>query len=178
MRSPEAFGAGHPSGALNVGFGPRIGYWAGWLLPPGVRVVLLASEPAQIEEATRQLFRVGVDDVAGYVAGGFDAWRAAGCETATLELMSARELRDRQGRREPPTIVDVRTAHEWETAHVEGSINIPVGDLVARADGLRGRTVATICESGYRSSLAASLLHRAGVSVVNVSDGTAAYRSL
>ncbi len=178
MRSPEAFGAGHPSGALNVGFGPRIGYRAGWLLPPGVRVVLLASEPAQIEEATRQLFRVGVDDVAGYVAGGFDAWRAAGCETATLELMSARELRDRQGRREPPTIVDVRTAHEWETAHVEGSINIPVGDLVARADGLRGRTVATICESGYRSSLAASLLHRAGVSVVNVSDGTAAYRSL
>jgi hydroxyacylglutathione hydrolase len=179
LRSPEAFAAGHPSGALNIGFGARIGYWAGWLLPAGARVVLLPGERRQAEEATRQLLRVGVDDVAGYVEGGFDAWRAARAETSTLELISARELRDRLARREAQTLVDVRSHHEWTSGHIDESINIPVGDLVARAADLRGpNVVATICESGFRSSLAASLLLRAGVRVVNVSDGTAAYRML
>jgi hydroxyacylglutathione hydrolase len=179
LRAAEAFAAGHPSGALNIGYGPRIGYWAGWLLPPGARVVIVATEPRQVEEAVRQLLRVGVDDIAGYLAGGFDAWRAAGCETSTLELISSSDLRDRIERRESQTLVDVRTPREWEAGHIDVSINIPVGELVARAADLRGPdVVATICESGYRSSLAASLLLRAGVHAVNVGDGTAAYRML
>jgi hydroxyacylglutathione hydrolase len=179
LRSPEAFAAGHPTGALNVGFGARIGYWAGWILPPGARVVLLGAGESQIEEAARQLLRVGVDDVAGYLDGGFDAWRAAAGDISRLELISARELRDRLERRESLTIVDVRSPGEWQSGHIEESINIPVGELASHASELRGpNVVATICESGFRSSLAASLLRRAGVAVVNVGDGTSAFRQL
>jgi hydroxyacylglutathione hydrolase len=180
LRSAEAFATAHPSGALNIAFGPRIGYWAGWVVPGGARLVLLAGDPAQAAEAARQLVRVGFDDLAGYVNGGYAAWRDAGGQSSSIEQITARELRDRITRRERQTIVDVRTPREWRAGHVDGAINIPVSDLAGRADELRDRSVvATICESGFRSSLAASILLRAGgIDVVNVTDGTTAYRLL
>jgi hydroxyacylglutathione hydrolase len=78
------------------------------------------------------------------------------------------------------TIVDVRTPTEWKAEHIEGSINIPVGELVNHlADVDREGTVATICESGYRSALAASILARAGVdSVAFVAGGMMEFRTL
>jgi hydroxyacylglutathione hydrolase len=179
MRSPEAFAAAHPAGAVNIGFGPRVGYWAGWIVPPANPVVLLASDPGQAEEANRQLLRVGFDEVVGYVNGNFESWQKADAPTARMEIISARELRDRLQRRERITVIDVRTHHEFSDGHIEGAINIPVGEIVSRAADLRGpNPVATVCESGFRSSLAASLLARAGVKTVNISDGTAAYRML
>jgi hydroxyacylglutathione hydrolase len=179
LRSPEAFGAGHPVGAINIGFGPRVGYWAGWIVPEGAPLVLLISDPKQSDEISRQLARVGFDAVAGYIEGGFAAWRDARCAVATLDLLPARDLRDRLRSREDITVVDVRSPGEWQAGHIDESINIPVGELTSRAAELTGSaTAATICESGFRSSLAASLLQRAGVPVVNVSDGIAAYRLL
>jgi len=180
LRSAEAFGAGHPRGALNIAFGPRVGYWTGWVVAAGARIVLLASDPAHAQEAARQLLRVGFDDVAGYLDQGYAAWRSAGLPSASIELITARELRDRISRREQQTVVDVRTAREWRTGHVDDAINIPVSELADRAAELRNRSVvATICESGVRSSLAASILLRAGgIDVVNVTDGTTAYRLL
>lgn len=179
MRNPEAFAAAHPAGAVNIGFGPRVGYWAGWIVPPANPVVLLASDPGQAEEANRQLLRVGFDEVVGYVNGNFESWQKAEAPTARMEIISARELRDRLQSREQITVVDVRTHHEFGVGHIEGAINIPVGEILSRAAELRGpNPVATVCESGFRSSLAASLLARAGVNTINVSDGTAAYRML
>ena len=179
LRSPQAFAAGHPSGAMNIGFGPRVGYWAGWIVPPASPLVLLASDASQAEDAHRQLLRVGLDDVVGYVDGGFNAWHAAGGRVSRVELVDARELRERLRRRERLTVVDVRSPSEWRGGHIDEAINIPVGELPQRAADLRGSDpVATVCETGYRSSLASSLLVRAGVQVVNVSDGTAAYRML
>ena len=179
LRSPQAFAAGHPSGAMNVGFGTRVGYGAGWIVPPATPLILLASDDAQAEEANRQLLRVGFDDVVGYVAGGFDAWQAAGGRVSRVELIDARELRDRLQHRERLTVIDVRSTPEWRGGHIDQAINIPIGELPKRAAGLRGADpVVTVCETGYRSSLASSLLVRAGVHVVNVSDGTAAYKML
>src|SRR5688572_6616480 len=75
LRPGEAFAKGHPHGAINIGFGSKIGYWAGWVVPLTATVVLLGDLDApKIEEARRQLLRVGIDDVAGYVDGGFPAW--------------------------------------------------------------------------------------------------------
>lgn len=179
MRSPQAFAAGHPAGAINVGFGPRVGYWAGWIVPPATPLILLADDASHAEQAYRQLLRVGFDDVVGFVDGGFDAWQAAGGSVSRVEIITARELRDRLQRREKLTVVDVRSPSEWRDGHINEAINIPVGELPKRAPELRGPDpVATVCETGYRSSLAASLLVRTGVNVINISDGTAAYRLL
>src|SRR4029450_9870617 len=96
---------------------------------------------------------------------------------AAIAQMSADDLRS--GAR-PAQLLDVRTSREWRAGHVPGSINIPVGELPERTEDLpAGRATATICEGGYRSSLAASLLAREGVAdVVNVTGGMAAYRTL
>jgi hydroxyacylglutathione hydrolase len=183
LRSSDAFGAGHPTGAVNIGYGPRIGYWAGWVISPNVPLLLLTGTADQAAEAYRQLLRVGLDDVAGAIGGGFDAWRAAGGPVTALQQMSARDLRDRLGR-EPLTVLDVRSPREWRDGHIDQALNVPVGDLAsAEAQGtlrnLRAAgPVAAICEGGYRSSLASSLLQRAGVEVINITDGTSAYRAL
>src|SRR5205807_1368964 len=78
LRPAEAFAAGHPYGAISVGFGPKVGYWGGWVIPPDSHVVLLADEPAHAHDAAMQLLRVGLDRVDGSVAGGYDAWVGAG----------------------------------------------------------------------------------------------------
>ena len=77
-------------------------------------------------------------------------------------------------------MVDVRTSREWNAGHIEGAVHIPLGDLARRASELpRDRPVATICEGGYRSSLAATVLSRAGLDgVINVAGGMTAWRVL
>jgi hydroxyacylglutathione hydrolase len=179
LRPGAAFAVGHPYGALNLAYGAKVGYWAGWVVPPDAPLVLLADEPAHAQEAAVQLSRVGLDRIEGTIAGGFEAWTGAGLPVAQVEQMSAGELRAAVatgGMR----IVDVRTPREWRAGHIEGSINIPVGEIPARARELPvDAVIATICEGGYRSSLAASLLAHEGVSrLFNVVGGMAAYRAL
>jgi hydroxyacylglutathione hydrolase len=177
LREPAEFGAAHPAGAINIGFGPKVGYWAGWVVPPDVPVILLSDDPAQAAEATTQLLRVGLDGVEGVLAGGLGAWLRAGLPTASIAQVPVSELRDAVNRHEPMQLVDVRTPREWACRHVAGSINIPVGELAARAGELRrDAATAVMCEGGYRSALAASLLEREGFShIANVTGGMAAY---
>ena len=180
LRSAEAFSTEHPAGAVNMGFGASVGYWGGWVLSPDAPVVLVGASAPEADEVGRQLLRVGLDHVDGFVDGGIDAWRAAGLPLTRILQVSASELHERITRGEAITIVDVRTPNEWARDHIDGSIHVPVGEIPGRAGDLRrDRLLVTICEGGYRSSLAASLLVRAGVAAVaNVSGGMAAYRAV
>jgi hydroxyacylglutathione hydrolase len=175
LRQAGAFVQGHPDGAINLGYGTKVGYWGGWVLPPDTPLLLL-GDAQEAQNAAVQLLRVGLDRVDGLIDGGFDAWQGAGLPTASVRHVQADELKPNAGFQ----ILDVRTAREWRTAHLPGSINIPVGELPARIAELPDdRPIATICEGGYRSSLAASLLARDGVpNVVNVTGGMASYRAL
>jgi hydroxyacylglutathione hydrolase len=179
LRRAEAFCAAHPTGALNIGFGPKVGYWAGWVVPSGRPLVLLASNAREASESGRQLLRVGLDTIGGYIEGGFEAWHKAGLPTSAIERISARDFGDRVERSDDLTVVDVRTEHEWRAGHFEGAMHVPLGELPSRTgDVPRTGTVATICEAGYRSTLAASLLSRAGVDkVLTVEGGMSAFRS-
>lgn len=182
LRPADAFGAGHPKGALNIGFGQKVGYWAGWVIPADVPLVLIgpAAAKAQAQSAAGQLRAVGLDTTIGYVDGGVEAWLQAGLPTASVPQISVRELRDRMERREGITLVDVRTPKEWTGGHLETATHIPVGTVASKQADLPSEgPVLTLCEGGYRSSLAASLLLRAGrTDVVNVTGGMAAYRQM
>jgi hydroxyacylglutathione hydrolase len=176
LRTAAAFAEGHPDGALNFSYGSKMGYWAGWVIGPDDPLLLLADEPAQAEEAALQLSRVGLDRIEGAIAGGFDAWTGANLPVATIEQMSVAQLRSAA---DEVRVVDVRSAREWDAGHIDGSINIPVGEIPSRVRELSdGDTIATICEGGYRSSLAASLLAHEGIQrLFNVVGGMAAYRA-
>jgi hydroxyacylglutathione hydrolase len=178
LRAADAFGLSHPRDAINIGFGSKLGYWAGWVIPGDARLILLTDSPTQALEARRQLLRVGLDHVVGTVDGGFEAWRRASLPVDAVEQRPASQL---QGDRPRAfTVLDVRTNKEWQNGHLAGARHIPLGDLPHRLNELpRDQTIATLCEGGYRSSLAASLLQRHGfASIVNITGGMAAYRAL
>jgi hydroxyacylglutathione hydrolase len=182
LRTAENFGAGHPEAAINIAFSPKVGYWAGWVISPGAPLILLADDSKQLPDAAVQLLRVGFERIEGYVSGGAAGWRGDGLPMRSIEQLSAAALRtaliSRAG--DPIHLVDVRSPKEWQAGHVDGAVNIPVGDLAAQAGTLpRDAVIATICEGGFRSSLAASLLEQEGITrLVNVTGGFAAYRAL
>ncbi len=177
LRPAEAFAQGHPDGAVNLAYGSKVGYWAGWVLTPDMPLLLLASDPAHAQDAGVQLLRVGLDRIEGTIDGGFEAWEAAALPTAVTPQMAVDALHGAASRL---FLIDVRSPREWRAGHVDGAVNIPVGEIPARlADLPSGTPIATMCEGGYRSSLAASLLALEGVpNVVNVAGGMAAYRAL
>jgi hydroxyacylglutathione hydrolase len=141
--------------------------------------VLLGSSSTHIQNVQPQLLRVGLDRIDGFISGGFDAWARAGLPVESVPQIDVRELQARLERPERFLLLDVRTTKEYAAAHVAGAQNIPVGD-VPRIGALSENTVvATMCDGGYRSSLAASLLQRAGFrEIMNVPGGMSAYREL
>ena len=180
LRGASTFAAEHPLGALNLPFGKKVGYWAGYVLPNDARVVLLANDQREATEAARQLIRIGVSRIDGYINGGFEAWRSAGLPTASYPLTNVQDLHASLSGANPPLVVDVRTKREWNEGHIEGAVHMPLGELARRSSELpRDRDIATICEGGYRSSLAASVLSRAGIDrLLNVTGGMTAWRAL
>ena len=170
-RPVESFGAAHASGALSVPLDGQYASWVGTLLSPDQEILLFADRE-RIEEAVMRLARVGYENVVGIVEGGVEAWRAAGLPIGATTQVPAGAM---GGRR----VLDVRRALEWEEGHVPGATHIPLAELPNRAAELdRAAEWAVICASGYRSSIAGSVLERAGFTrVANTVGGMAAYRA-
>jgi hydroxyacylglutathione hydrolase len=147
------------------------------VLPENARIVLLTDDPSRAAEAGRQLLRVGFDTIEGYVAAPGSAWRDAGFPVLSITQISTGELRE-QLEHGGLTLIDVRSDREWNDGHIAEAIHVPIGEMRKRAGEFdRQRPIATICEGGYRSMLAASILARSGFGqVLNVSGGMTAYR--
>jgi glyoxylase-like metal-dependent hydrolase (beta-lactamase superfamily II)/rhodanese-related sulfurtransferase len=170
-RSPEAYAVAHPQGALHVGLDGQYASWVGTLARPEDRL-LLVVEADRIEEAVMRLARVGYENVAGILEGGIEAWKAEGLPVASL----ADERVDRAfrpGRR----VLDVRRPSEWEMFHFKGATLIPLAQLPERLGELdRDADWVVVCAGGYRSTIAASVLERAGFKrLTNAYDGMDAY---
>jgi len=178
LRTSRAFGGAHISRAIHIPFGAKVGYWAGWVIDPESSIILIVEGERQAADTRRQLLRVGLDRVKGKAVADVDAWRAAGLTVTSTTQLSADELQARLAKGAPLTVVDVRTPQEWRAGHIDGTTHVPVGDLPARAAELPQGEIAVICEGGLRSSLATSLLERAGRQAANVADGMSVYRTL
>lgn len=177
LRSAVDFAPMHADGALNLAYGSKVGYWAGFVLAPDTPLLLMSADPSQAQPAHVQLLRVGLDHVAGAITGGFEAWRGANLPVADLAQLSAADLSQAVAPRPRWSVVDVRTPAEWRAGHIDGSLNIPLANLTARLKDLPDGPLAVICEGGYRSALASSLLAHEGVrELVNVADGMTGYR--
>ena len=177
VRPSAAYGAGHLPGSLNVGLGGQFASWAGILVPPDRPIVVIAEDESGAAEAVTRLARVGLERVAGYLAGGVAAWHRAGSPLTTLPQIAVDELASR--RREVPhlQVVDVRRPAEYAAGHVPGAVSLPLDRLERdRARLEPARPTAVICAGGYRSSAATSLLERHGFAdLVNVVGGTSAW---
>ncbi len=172
-RAAVPYCSGHVPGSLQIGLGGQFAAWAGALLGLEREVVLVADEDAAAEEARLRLARVGIDRVAGVLAGGIAGWAEAGMPLAQTGQITVPDLRAEMSENPELVVVDVRRPAEWEQGHIEGARNVP---LDALRDGLKkldaARPTAVHCKGGYRSMIACSLLEAAGFrQVMNVAGG-------
>ena len=171
-RSAPFFGAGHFPGSLNIGLSSSLfSTWVGFLVPFGKAIALVVGSAESAAEARLELARIGYDHVIGYLPA------EALSQTRQLSQLGVDELQFTLKRGEAPRMLDVRTAGEWDAEHIEGAVHIPLPALPRRLAALpKDSPLAVICGSGYRSSIAASLLENAGFSrVQNVMGGMGAY---
>ena len=160
VRTMLAFGGGHIPGALNIGGSPILSIWAGWMLDPDEPILLVLESKNDLEEIVRLFIRTGYTKFAGYLVGGMKAWDAAGFPLAEVGQMSVHELNKRAGDLQ---IVDVRSPREWKNGHVSGARHIFLPELRKRVDELdRSKPTAVYCGSGYRASIATSIMKPAG----------------
>jgi hydroxyacylglutathione hydrolase len=176
-REPEAFGGGHVPGALNVGLGPAFATWAGTVLPAEAGILLVFDRPVDLWEASWQLLRIGYPTPMGWLAGGMGSWRTAAQPVHTTEQITVHTLKDKLDAGEV-NLLDVRQPAEWAQGHADAAFFITGAELPQRLSDVPGdKPLAVTCGSGYRSSVAASLLARERtLCVVNVAGGMTAWQ--
>lgn len=161
-RPVDDFAAGHLAGALSVPIsGTRFATKAGFVLDHARPIVVEASDFAQAQAAIRGLHSVGLLDVAGYVLG-------SGPETMEFVSMDELDALLEAG----ATLVDVREPDEFDAGQIPGSVNVPyrlmaTGELALSGD----RPVVTICETGPRAVIGASILAARGYEAHAVARG-------
>ena len=177
-RAPEAFGGGHIPGSVNVGVGSSFPTWAGTILPPDVAVLLVLDRASDLWTVCWELLRIGYDLPVGWLAGGIKAWRTSARDLELLPQLTVWDLR-RLIEKEDVFVLDVRQPGEWSEAHIEQAHHITGAELPERLSEVpQSRPVATVCGSGFRSSVAASLLQHAGYERVhNVLGGMTAWQN-
>jgi hydroxyacylglutathione hydrolase len=169
-RTMLAFGGGHIEGALNIAASPILSIWAGWLLDPEKPILLVLENDGDVEKIAQLFVRTGYTKFAGYLVGGMKAWQNAGYPLRELPQMTVHEL---QQSRNGLQLVDVRGPAEWKNGRIPGAKHIFLPHLQKRSDELdRDQPVLVYCATGYRASLAASLLQREGFADVRNLPGS------
>jgi rhodanese-related sulfurtransferase len=148
--------------SLNIGLKGKYATWCGTVLNHDDPIVVIA-EAGEEEEAVMRLGRIGFDNVAGYLAKGMAALENHPELVRKVDRITAPALADLLQTPNAPVVVDVRSEKEWTAGHIDGSINIPLPHLAERLNDIPAdQTVVLHCEGGYRSSIACSLLAKAG----------------
>ena len=155
-----AFGGGHIKGALNIGASPMLSIWAGWLLDPAKLILLVLESDDKLDEIVRLFLRIGYTKFAGYLVGGMTAWNNADLPLDEVGQMTVHEIK-RTGKN--LQLLDVRSPDEWEGGHIPNARHIFLGELREHLGKLdKTKPTAVYCDSGYRASLAASILKQEG----------------
>ncbi len=177
VRPGDQFAAAHVPGSVNIALSGQFASWAGALLGLAASPVLIAETEEAVSEARMRLARVGLEDSRGFLKGGVEAWRQAGLPLATLPQITVEAL---SGRLQDSglQVLDVRREPEWEAGHIEAATWWPLDNFkVAPPEIDRNLPIAVHCKGGYRSTIACSLLQRAGFqNVVNVVGGYDAWQ--
>src|ERR1035437_631670 len=159
-----AFGGGHIKGALSIGGSPMLSIWAGWLLDSDKPVLLVLESDEKLNEVVPLFLRTGYSKFAGYLVGGMKAWDNAGLPLEEVGQMTVQEIKARGKKLQ---LLDVRSPDEWKGGHMPNAHHIFLGELREKLDALdKTKPTAVYCDSGYRASIATSILKQEGFDCV------------
>lgn len=161
-RVSGTFCVGHVPGSVNIGLNGQFAAWAGSVLGLDRDLILVAEDLEAVEQSQHRLARVGIERIAGYVERGVNGWVESGlCVESTWQI-SAQDLHASRSEG-TVAVLDVRRPVEWNGGRIPGARHIPLDDLQKRLPELsRNQTTAVYCKSGYRSTIACSLLQASG----------------
>lgn len=172
-RTPEAFGEGHIPGSVFVGAGGSFHTWMGWIAPFDRDVVIVGGGEWTVDEVVTALRQIGLDRVAGCLDLGIEAWEG---ELETTPMITADEL---AANLDDYQVLDVRNESEWKDGHIDSATLLPASEITdgAMPAGMADdKPIAIICGSGFRSSVASSLMQARGMdNLVTVQGGMEAW---
>jgi len=179
-RPAMEFAVAHVPGSIHIMLTGQYASWAARILGLDTRLILSGEDPEHVRESQLRLARVGIENVVGYLKGGITEWVKSGYEVEYIPQVGVQDLSElltTEGDR--ITVVDVREPGEVAGGAIKGSVAIPLGQLASRTGELdRGKLVVTHCKGGYRSSIATSLLRRAGFQdIANLTGGFDAWKA-
>ena len=178
IRNTHDFLTNHIEGSYGIPLAAPLITWAGCVIPFGTPIVLVADSPAEREEATRQLVRIGYDKLYGYLEGGVEAWQDSGLTLKSTKLVNAAQLRDWLSQKDAPSVLDVRFVREWQEGHIRGAVHVEAGNLTgASRDFLEhDQPLVVHCQHGNRSTVAVSILEQGGFkNLYALEDGFSAW---
>ena len=169
-RAAHVYAQKHIPGTINIPLDRSFTTWAGWLVPYDQPFYLIVDDKREsaIGEAVSALTMIGLDSLSGvFSASVLDSWNAHGRPLETVPQMRVAQLAEalQQGK---VTVIDVRNPAEWDSGHIAGVPNIPLGYLADRLNEVpTDKPLVVHCQSGMRSAIAASLLQAHGIAEVS-----------
>jgi rhodanese-related sulfurtransferase len=158
---------------LNIGIAsPSFPVWSGFFVDPDLPIALVVESEAQAQRTQLELARIGFDQVVGFITADDLDEKHQITQIGASDFLSSLESPQR------PVVLDVRSDPEWSLDHLEGAIHVPLPQLPRRiAELSRKEPLTVVCASGYRSSIAGSLLESKGFTrLSNVAGGMQAVR--
>jgi hydroxyacylglutathione hydrolase len=167
LRERRAFAKLHVAGTVSIEVGDSFATYFGWTLPWQAPVTLVGDSAHQVAEARRQLARIGWDRLRGAAIG--DMSQLGGPQLASYEVKKFEDLARAIGQ-EGTVVLDVRRPDEWEAGHIAGAVHIPFWEVAERVRELPDGQIWVHCAGGFRASIGASIVDRAGLRAVLVDD--------
>ena len=175
-RNPVAFGGAHIKDSYS--FPPSRLSNVGWIADYNKPILLVVDDPQALDFAVRNLVRLGLDNFAGYLLGGIEAWYDDALPFKKVNLIGVHELKNMLDEKQELTVLDVRRENEWNEGHLKEAFRIYLGHLPTQIDKLDPeKPVVVICKTGKRSSFGSSILLKAGFKkVYNCLGGIQAWK--
>lgn len=169
-RLKNEFAKGFIPGTINIQGNNAYATWMGWFVSYDEPFVLIAEE-SKLDDLTRKLMRIGMDNIVGYV-DNLNEWTASGEQLSKSDVIALDEFKDIL-KSNHTQIVDLRGASEYKTGHIKGTENIFIGTLEKNLDKIKkDQPVVIHCQAGDRASIGYSLLAKHGFkNVKNYSGG-------
>ncbi|MEM8526414.1 MAG: MBL fold metallo-hydrolase [Bacteroidota bacterium] len=163
VRGKEEFVEGFIPNSIFIGLDGSFAPWVGALIPDLKQKILIVAPTGRAKETVARLARVGYDHAIGYLEGGFDAWKAYDGEIDKVETIDAAKFEEIYQQNKEIHILDVRKPNEWESEHIEDSQNFPLDFINKQMSEVNRMTTYYMhCRSGYRSTVAASIMKARG----------------
>jgi len=168
VRDKEEFVKAFVPGSIFIGLDGSFAPWVGALVPDLKQKIILITPEGKEEETVKRLARVGYDNCLGYLEGGFEVWKSSNNATDNMKTLSISDFVNAD--KGDTTILDVRKPGEWETTHLENAQHFALDYINDQMSEVSPKKTYYIhCRSGYRSTVAASILISRGYrNLINV----------